>query len=106
MFQRIVERMTKELTDTIRDASLSLRPAIRGGELDRGREKRAQATAGSKKVVGAGVPAPLHEERVIARARRQICTSSSTSETPMMNAALILENARLPVIGLDFHSSS
>ena len=28
MFQRIVDRMTKELTDTIRDASLSLRPVI------------------------------------------------------------------------------
>ena len=84
MFQRIVERMTKELTDTFHDDSSSLRPAISRGEVDQGGEKkkvhnqqqvkkRAEPTAGKRKkknVVGAGVPAPLHEERVIARAKK------------------------------------
>ena len=54
------------------------------------REKRAQPTAKKKaSVVGAGLPAPLHEERVIARARRRVCTPNSTSEMSLMNAVTL-----------------
>ena len=38
----------------------------------------------NESVVGAGVPAPLHEKRVIACARNRSCTLSSASETSLM----------------------
>ena len=60
------------------------------------KEKKTQATAGKKKnasVVGAGVPATVHEERVIARARRRVCTPNSTSETSLMSAVTLVSKS-------------
>ena len=75
-FQRIVERMTKELTDTLHDDHSSRR---RRGTLVRGGKKKRKER--NLNIVGVGVPSPLHEERVITRARRRVFTPSSTSET-------------------------
>ena len=55
MFQQIVERMTKERTDTFHD--------------DHSSSRRRGTSVREKNVVGVGVLAPLHEERVFTHAK-------------------------------------
>ena len=79
MFQRIVECMMKELTDTVDDDKSSRRrrsELFRGGKRKKNKKKEhSQQQAKKKGVVGA----PLHEVRVIACASNRSCTLSSTS---------------------------
>ena len=83
IFQRIVEHMTKELTDTFHDDKSSLRHGYLKRRIGSGKKNTANCRQ-KQIVVGAGVPAPLHEDRVIACARMRACLSSSTSETSLM----------------------
>ena len=111
LFRRIVERVTKVLTtDSMFDDNSSRR---RGGSCGEGQKKQSQQQEKKKSkansrpekkklnIVGASVPAPLHEERVIARARRRVFIPSSTSETPPMNAVTL--KTSVDVVSKSFH---
>ena len=68
MFQRIVERMTKELTDTVHYSSRWRRGTWSGEDFLKIKIK-IKIKEKEFITVGVGVPAPLHEKRVITRVR-------------------------------------
>ena len=107
MFQQIVERMTKELTDTFHD--------------DHSSPRRRGTSVREKNVVGVGVLAPLHEERVFTHAKaglhRELYQRDVTDGTlspcnflqsfqEVVKFAQKPENAVQPVIGLGLRSSA
>ena len=137
-------KISDEDGDLSRSMTIKAKEAVRRGDLVRRNQKEQshqqakkerkekESTANSRQtqknesVVGAGVPAQLHEERVIARARRRVCTPNSTSETSLMNAVTLVlpvdvvsksfqemvktalkpQNAAQPTFGPSLHSSA